>query len=161
MGSNRFMLYVARLLQLRHIGDKMFPEDGQLGILLEIPFDIVQNTRNIGEELGIAFDAINIDESARRFEVTLDAREVEQTAEGFPVSPHLPMRSQPVEIAVDQAINQYFVEFDIGITQERGKIIRRRPHQRILKVYDPQSISIDHQIARMIVPMNKDSPLAG
>ena len=59
----------------------MYPELVQLRILLEIAFDITQDTRNVGEELGIAFDAIDIDESPRRFQVTLDAREVEQAAE--------------------------------------------------------------------------------
>ena len=49
----------------------MFPEPVQFGILLEIAFDIVQDTRNIGEEIGIAFDAIDVDEPPRRLEVTL------------------------------------------------------------------------------------------
>ena len=79
----------------------MFPEPVQLGILLEVAFDIVQDTRDIGEELGIAFDAVNINESPRRFQVTLDAREVEQAAEGLSVGPHLPTRRQPIEITID------------------------------------------------------------
>ena len=65
----------------------MLPEPIQLRILQEIPFDITQNTWNIGEKFGIAFDAIDVDESPSRFEITLDAREVEQAAERFPVTP--------------------------------------------------------------------------
>ena len=109
----------------------------QLGIFLEIAFDIVQDTRNVGEEIGIAFDPIDVDESPRRFEIALDAREVEQAAEGLSVGPHLPMRRQPIEIAVDQAVDQRLVEFDIGVAQQRGEIVRRRPHQGVLKVDDP------------------------
>ena len=38
----------------------MLPELVQLRILLEIAFDITQDTRNVGEELGIAFAAIDL-----------------------------------------------------------------------------------------------------
>ena len=65
----------------------MLPEPIQLGILLEIAFDIVQDTRNVGEKLGIAFDAIDVDKSPRSFEVALDAREVEQATESLSVGP--------------------------------------------------------------------------
>ena len=54
----------------------MFPEPVQFGILPEIAFDIVQHTRDVGEELGIAFDTIDVDKSPRRLEVPLDAGEV-------------------------------------------------------------------------------------
>ena len=70
------------------------------------------------------------------------------------------MRRQPIEITVDQAVDQRLVEFDIGVAQQRGEIVRRRPHQGILKVDDPQPFAIDHQIARVIVPMDKDARLA-
>src|SRR5438552_18766537 len=98
----------------------MLPEPVQLGILLEIAFDIVQYTRNVGEKLGIAFDAFDVDKSPRRFEVALDAREVEQATESLSVGPHLPMRRQQIEITVDQAVDQRLVEFDIGVAQQRG-----------------------------------------
>jgi hypothetical protein len=93
----------------------MLSERIQLGILLEIAFDIVQNTRNVGEELGIAFDAIDVDESPSRFEVTLDARKVEQAPEGLSIGPHPPVRRQPIEIAVDQAVDQRLVELYLGV----------------------------------------------
>src|SRR6185503_19862374 len=59
-------------LQFRHVGGEMLPEPVQFWILLEISFDIVQDTRNIGKEPGIAFDPIDVDEAARCFKVTLD-----------------------------------------------------------------------------------------
>ena len=95
----------------------MYPELVQLRILLEIAFDITQDTRNVGKELGIAFHAIDVDESPCRLEVTLDAREIEQSAEGLSVGPDLPMRHHLVMITVDQAVDQRLIEFDIGIAQ--------------------------------------------
>jgi hypothetical protein len=55
----------------------MLPETVQFGILLEIAFDIVQDARNIGQEVGIAFDKIDVDETPCCLEVTLNAGEVE------------------------------------------------------------------------------------
>lgn len=65
----------------------MLSEHIQFWIFPDVALDIVQDTRNVGEELGIAFDAIDVDESPSRFEITLDAREVEQAAERFPITP--------------------------------------------------------------------------
>src|SRR5687767_9646271 len=115
----------------------MLSEPVQLRILLEIAFDIVQDTRNIREKIRIAFDSIDIYKSSRSLEVALDAREVEQAAEGFPVGPQLPMYRQSINITSDQAVDQRLIEFDIGITQQRGEIVRRRSHQGVLKIDDP------------------------
>ena len=125
----------------------MYSELVQLRILLEIAFDITQDTRNVGKKLGIAFDAIDVDESPCRLEVPLDAGEVEQAAEGLSVAAHLSMHRQPLEVAVYQTVNQRLIEFDIGIAQQRGEIVRDRPHQRVLKIDNPQSFAINHQIA--------------
>src|SRR5262245_17825832 len=144
-----------------HMGVAVLPVPVPFWVLSEIALDIVQHSRDIGKEIRVAFDAINVDESPRRFEVTLDAREVEQTAEGLSISPYLPMRCQLIEIAIDQAVDQRLVKFDVRVTQQRGKIVRCRPHQGVLKVNDPQPFTIDHQIARMIVPVDKDARLAG
>ena len=55
----------------------MYSELVQLRILLEVAFDITQDTRNVGKEIRIAFDTIDVDKSPRRLEVPLDASEVE------------------------------------------------------------------------------------
>jgi hypothetical protein len=87
----------------------MLPERLQFRILFEVVFDIAQNPGDIRQKLGIAFDAIDVDESPSRFEVTLDARKVEQAAEGLSVVSHRPVRRRPIEIAVDQPVDQRLV----------------------------------------------------
>src|SRR5262249_8465861 len=99
------------------VRSETLPEAVQFGILLEIAFDISQDTRNIGKEVGIAFDTIDVDEPPCRLEVALDTGKIEQTAEGLSISPHLPMRRQPIDIAGDQTVDQRFIEFDIGVAQ--------------------------------------------
>jgi hypothetical protein len=95
----------------------MCPEPVQFGIFFEIAFDIVQDARNVGEKLGIAFDAVDVDESPCRHEVTLDARQLELASEALSVGPHMQLPRQSVELTVDQAVDQRLVEFDIGVAQ--------------------------------------------
>src|SRR5262249_10661341 len=133
------------------------PQVGQLRLPAQGFSYIAKAGRDGRKELRVLFDAIDKDEASRVLELPLSRLEIEEPSEGAGIA-----NSCALDIVRDELIEQLRCELDVGIAEQRYKVVELRSHESVLEVDEPKSGPVlDHEVAALVVAMDEDTGQVG